>query len=87
MQNQEWYVDIWLTIVWVAYLVVFLGTILKRKEPHIYVANWIFCPSSSPSPCCTSSTIWRSPVSFLGVKSYSAFSGVPGCCDAVVVWP
>src|SRR5690606_37907213 len=38
----EWYVDIWLTIVWVAYLVVFLGTILKRKEPHIYVANWFY---------------------------------------------
>ena len=38
----EWYVDIWLTLVWVAYLVVFLGTILKRKEPHIYVANWFY---------------------------------------------
>ena len=38
----EWYVDIWLTIVWVAYLLVFLGTIWKRKEPHIYVANWFY---------------------------------------------
>ena len=38
----EWYVDLWLTIVWVVYLVVFLGTILKRKEPHIYVANWFY---------------------------------------------
>ena len=38
----EWYVDIWLTIVWVAYLVVFVGTIIKRQEPHIYVANWFF---------------------------------------------
>ena len=38
----EWYVDIWLTIVWVAYLLVFLGTILRRKEPHIYVANWFY---------------------------------------------
>ena len=35
----EWYVDLWLTIVWVSYLVVFGGTILKRTEPHIYVAN------------------------------------------------
>ncbi|MEK9719436.1 MAG: cbb3-type cytochrome c oxidase subunit I, partial [Candidatus Puniceispirillum sp.] len=34
----EWYTDIWLTIVWVAYLAVFFGTILKRREPHIYVA-------------------------------------------------
>jgi len=38
----EWYVDLWLTVVWVAYLVVFMGTIFKRKEPHIYVANWFF---------------------------------------------
>jgi hypothetical protein len=38
----EWYVDLWLTIVWVAYLLVFLGTLWKRKEPHIYVANWFY---------------------------------------------
>mgnify|MGYP000033981049 CR=1 FL=1 len=38
----EWYVDLWLTLVWVAYLVVFVGTLIKRTEPHIYVANWFF---------------------------------------------
>jgi len=38
----EWYVDLWLTGVWVTYLLVFLGTIMKRKEPHIYVANWFY---------------------------------------------
>ena len=38
----EWYVDIWLTIVWVAYGAVFIGTLLRRREPHIYVANWFF---------------------------------------------
>ncbi|MFZ4601367.1 MAG: cytochrome-c oxidase, cbb3-type subunit I [Caulobacterales bacterium] len=38
----EWYADLWLTIVWVAYLGVFLGTLWKRKEPHIYVANWFY---------------------------------------------
>src|SRR3990172_243794 len=31
----EWYVDLWLTLVWVVYLVVFLGTLWKRREPHI----------------------------------------------------
>ncbi|WP_439105407.1 cbb3-type cytochrome c oxidase subunit I, partial [Celeribacter marinus] len=31
----EWYVDLWLTIVWVAYLLVFLGTLMTRKEKHI----------------------------------------------------
>ncbi|MEM7459749.1 MAG: cbb3-type cytochrome c oxidase subunit I, partial [Pseudomonadota bacterium] len=38
----EWYVDLWLTLVWVVYLLVFLGTLWKRKEPHIYVANWFY---------------------------------------------
>ena len=32
----EWYADLWLTIVWVIYLLVFLVTLVKRKEPHIY---------------------------------------------------
>jgi cytochrome c oxidase cbb3-type subunit 1 len=36
MPRPEWYVDLWLTVVWVAYLLVFLGTIWKRKRPHIY---------------------------------------------------
>ena len=38
----EWPIDILITIVWVAYAVVFFGTIFKRKTPHIYVANWFF---------------------------------------------
>src|SRR5262249_53591438 len=38
----EWYADLWLTIVWVVYLLVFLGTLIKRKEPHIFVANWFY---------------------------------------------
>ncbi len=38
----EWYADLWLTVVWVAYLLVFMGTLWKRKEPHIYVANWFY---------------------------------------------
>ena len=38
----EWFVDLFLTVVWVFYLVAFGGTLLRRKEPHIYVANWFF---------------------------------------------
>src|SRR5436305_7851714 len=38
----EWYADLWLTIVWVTYLLVFLMTLIKRKEPHIFVANWFY---------------------------------------------
>ena len=79
----EWYVDIWLTLVWVAYFLVFFGTILKRREPHIYVANWFylsFIVTIAMLHIVNNLTI---PVSFLGSKSYSLFSGVQ---DALVQW-
>ena len=38
----EWPIDILIALVWVAYAVVFFGTIFKRKVSHIYVANWFF---------------------------------------------
>jgi len=79
----EWYVDIWLTIVWVAYLVVFLGTVLKRKEPHIYVANWFYLSFIITIAMLHIINNLAIPVSFLGVKSYSAFAGVQ---DAVTQW-
>jgi len=37
-----WPIDLLLAVVWVAYGIVFFGTIMKRKTPHIYVANWFF---------------------------------------------
>ena len=79
----EWYVDIWLTIVWVAYLVAFLGTIMTRKEPHIYVANWFFLSFIVTIAMLHIVNNLAVPVSFLGVKSYSAFSGVQ---DALTQW-
>ncbi len=79
----EWYVDLWLTVVWVAYLVVFLGTILKRKEPHIYVANWFYLAFIVTIAMLHVVNNLAIPVSFLGVKSYSAFAGVQ---DALTQW-
>ncbi len=37
-----WPIDILLAVVWVAYGVLFFGTIMKRRVNHIYVANWFF---------------------------------------------
>ncbi len=37
-----WPLDVLLTLVWVLYAIVFFGTIAKRKEKHIYVANWFY---------------------------------------------
>ena len=79
----EWYVDLWLTVVWVAYLVVFLGTILKRKEPHIYVANWFYLSMIVTIAMLHLVNNMAVPVSFLGAKSYSVFSGVQ---DALTQW-
>ncbi len=79
----EWYVDLWLTIVWVAYLLVFVGTIVKRKEPHIYVANWFYLAFILTIAMLHIVNNLAVPVSFLGAKSYSLFSGVQ---DALTQW-
>ena len=79
----EWYVDLWLTIVWVAYLLVFGGTILKRKEPHIYVANWFYLSFILTIAMLHIVNNLSMPVSLLGAKSYSAFAGVQ---DALTQW-
>lgn len=79
----EWYVDLWLTIVWVAYLLVFLGTLIKRKEPHIYVANWFFLAFIVTIAMLHLVNNAAVPVSFLGIKSYSAAAGVQ---NALIQW-
>jgi cytochrome c oxidase cbb3-type subunit 1 len=79
----EWYADIWLTIVWVAYLFVFLGTIWKRKEPHIYVANWFYLAFIVTIALLHVVNNLSMPVSLLSTKSYSLFSGVQ---DALTQW-
>eukprot|EP01013_Petalomonas_cantuscygni_P026480 TRINITY_DN4884_c0_g3_i2.p1 TRINITY_DN4884_c0_g3~~TRINITY_DN4884_c0_g3_i2.p1 ORF type:complete len:553 (+),score=101.75 TRINITY_DN4884_c0_g3_i2:11-1669(+) len=79
----EWYVDIWLTIVWVSYAAVFIGTIVKRSEPHIYVANWFFLAFILTIAMLHLVNNLAMPVSLLGGKSYSAFAGVQ---DALTQW-
>jgi cytochrome c oxidase cbb3-type subunit 1 len=79
----EWYVDLWLTIVWVVYLLVFLGTLIKRKESHIYVANWFYLAFIVTIAVLHIGNNLSVPVSLLGTKSYSLFSGVQ---DAMLQW-
>lgn len=38
----EWPLALLIAVVWVSYAVVFFGTIVKRRTPHIYVANWFY---------------------------------------------
>ncbi len=79
--EMEWPIDILITLVWVAYAVVFIGTISQRKTKHIYVANWFFVAfiltvavlhivNSAQIPV----TLW---------KSYYVYAGA---ADAMVQW-
>ena len=79
----EWYVDLWLTIVWVAYFIVFVGTIVKRHEPHIYVANWFYLAFILTVAMLHIVNNLAMPVSLVGSRSYSAFAGVQ---DALTQW-
>ena len=79
----EWYADLWLTLVWVCYLITFLGTLWKRKEPHIYVANWFYLSFIVTIAVLHIVNNLAMPVSLLETKSYSLFSGVQ---DALTQW-
>ncbi len=77
----EWPIDILITLVWVAYAIVFFGTIMKRKVKHIYVANWFygaFILTIAVLHIVNSAAL---PVSL--TKSYSVY---PGAIDAMVQW-
>ncbi|WP_417453173.1 cytochrome-c oxidase, cbb3-type subunit I [Kiloniella sp.] len=79
----EWYTDIWLTIVWVVYLFVFLGTLWKRREPHIYVANWFYLAFIVTIALLHIVNNLTVPVSWTSSKSYILFAGVQ---DALTQW-
>ncbi len=79
----EWYVDIWLTIIWVGYLIIFMGTLMRRKEPHIYVANWFYLAFIVTIAMLHIINNLSMPVSIFGSKSVQLFSGVQ---DAMVQW-
>ena len=79
----EWHLDLWLTMLWVLYAVIFIGTIVMRKEPHIYVANWFYLAFILTVAVLHLGNNMSVPVSFYGAKSYSAFAGTQ---DAMVQW-
>ena len=81
--EMEWHVDWLITVVWVAYLLAFLGTIFKRKEPHIYVANWFYLSFIVTIAMLHVFNNLAIPVSFFGSKSVQVFSGVQ---NAMTQW-
>ena len=79
----EWPIDLLITVVWVAYAIVFFGTIVKRKVKHIYVANWFLGAFILTVAVLHLGNSAALPVSLMGMKSYSAYAGVQ---DAMVQW-
>ena len=79
----EWYADLWLVIVWVVYFLIYLRTLQRRQEPHIYVANWYYMAFILVVAVLHIVNNLAVPVSLGHAKSYSLFSGVQ---DAMVQW-
>jgi len=77
----EWPIDIAITIVWVIFGINMLGTIIKRREKHLYVAIWFYIATWVTVAMLHIVNSIEIPVSFL--KSYSWYAGVQ---DALVQW-
>ncbi len=77
----EWPVDIMITLVWVVFGINMFGTILKRRESHLYVAIWFYIGTWITVALLHIVNSFEIPVSFM--KSYSWYAGVQ---DALVQW-
>ena len=77
----EWPIDIAIALVWVAFGANMIGTILKRRQRHLYVAIWFYLATFVTVAVLHIVNSMALPVSFL--KSYSAYAGVQ---DALVQW-
>ncbi len=77
----EWPIDILIAAVWVAYAVLFIGTIAKRRVKHIYVANWFYASFIIAVALLHIVNNISIPVGL--AKSYPVYSGA---VDAMVQW-
>jgi cytochrome c oxidase cbb3-type subunit 1 len=81
--ESEWYNALWLVVPWVTFFVLYLRTLARRKEPHIYVSNWYYLAFILLVAVLHIVNNLSLPVSFANWKSYPIFSGVQ---DAMVQW-
>jgi len=79
--EMAWPIDILIAVVWVVYGVIFIGTVMKRKEPHIYVANWFYLAFILAVALLHIFNNLAVPFSLTG--SYPLFSGAQ---DAMTQW-
>ncbi|MBS0236189.1 MAG: cytochrome-c oxidase, cbb3-type subunit I [Proteobacteria bacterium] len=79
----EWQVDILLTIVWIFYFLVYIGTVMKRQEPHIYVANWFYMAFIMVVAMLHIGNNIAIPLAWNSPESVDVFSGVQ---SAMIQW-
>ncbi len=79
----SWYADIWLVIVWITYFVLYIRTLAKRSEPHIYVANWYYLAFILVVAMLHIVNNVALPVSLASDRSFPVWGGVQ---DAMVQW-
>lgn len=79
----EWYAILWLVIVWVTYLLVYLFTLARRAEPHIYVANWFFLAFIVTVAVLVLGNNTEIPISVFSSQSVIVWAGVQ---DAMIQW-
>jgi len=77
----EWPIDIAITLIWVVFGINLFGTILKRREKHLYVAIWFYIATWVTVAMLHIVNSFEIPVSLF--KSYSWYAGVQ---DALVQW-
>ncbi|MEM9101327.1 MAG: cytochrome-c oxidase, cbb3-type subunit I [Pseudomonadota bacterium] len=77
----EWPIDILITVVWVAYAMLFFGTIMKRKTSHIYVANWFY--GAFIITVAVLHVVNSAALPVYWGKSYSVYAGA---VDAMIQW-
>ncbi|MEJ2344134.1 MAG: cytochrome-c oxidase, cbb3-type subunit I [Gammaproteobacteria bacterium] len=78
-----WPIDILITVVWVAYLTIYVQTLRRRSQPHIYVANWFYLSFILATALLHVFNNLAVPIGMFSMTSYSAFSGVQ---DAMTQW-
>tara|TARA_R110002049_G_scaffold108455_1_gene256723 strand:+ start:7068 stop:9266 length:2199 start_codon:yes stop_codon:yes gene_type:complete len=79
----EWPFDIAIALIWVAFGINLIGTMLKRRQRHLYVAIWFYIATFVTVAVLHIFNSLEIPVSFTGMKSYSVYAGVQ---DALVQW-
>jgi len=79
----EWPFDIAIALIWVAFGANLIGTMLKRRQRHLYVAIWFYIATFVTVAVLHIFNSLEIPVSLTGMKSYSVYAGVQ---DALVQW-